>query len=173
MELKYHKMYDDVIDLSFATQQSACFDLRAYFGTHERLVTVYTPQNIQSKYLAHQIYGDDPYQLVLNPKDRAMIPTGIKLDIPEGYSVKVYSRSGLSLKSGLILVNGVGVIDSDYINQIYILLLNDSDTPVKILHGDRIAQAELVVKQIYTLGIGEEPIQKTDRVGGFGSTGVK
>jgi dUTP pyrophosphatase len=107
------------------------------------------------------------------PGDRLMVPTGLIFDIPEGYSVRVHARSGLSLKQGLVLANSEGVIDSDYIEELFILVHNISDNGISIAHGDRIAQGELVVREAYTIGeISCHPGQKTDRVGGMGSTGV-
>lgn len=170
--LKYHKMYMDVPDVSFATQQSACADVRAYFGTRERMFKVYDSKNNLMQYMAFQLFTGDTHHTILNPGDRAMIPTGIILDIPVGYSVRVHPRSGLSLKSGICLSNAQGIIDSDYVEQLYITILNVSDKEVRIDHGDRIAQLELVQHPAYTIeATTQRPQRKTDRVGGFGSTG--
>jgi dUTP pyrophosphatase len=172
IELKYHKMYNDVSDLTFATQQSACADVRAYFGTHQRMFKVYDKKNAEMQYMAFQLFTGDTFHTVLNPGDRAMIPTGIILDIPEGYSVRIHPRSGLSLKNGLTLCNSQGVVDSDYVEQIYVTLINLSEKEIRIDHGDRIAQLELVRHPVYTISrIVEPPHRKTDRAGGFGSTG--
>ena len=170
--LKYHKLYIDVPDLTFATKQSACADVRAYFGTDERMFTVYNSKNAEMRYMAFQTYTGDKFHTVLNPGDRAMIPTGIVLDIPVGYSVRVHPRSGFSLKSGVSLCNSQGIIDSDYVQQFYITVINHSETQVRIDHGDRIAQLELVEHPAYNLQMTDErPQIKTDRTGGFGSTG--
>jgi dUTP pyrophosphatase len=112
--------------------------------------------------------------ITLMPGDRVMVPTGLILDIPDGYSVRVHARSGLSLKQGLILVNSEGVIDSDYVEELFVLLTNVSENAQVIKNGDRIAQAELVKKEEYALWeIFEAPAKKTDRDGGMGSTGTK
>jgi dUTP pyrophosphatase len=111
--------------------------------------------------------------LLLRPGHRYLIPTNLILDIPEGFSVRIHPRSGLALKQGLTLINCEGVIDSDYVEPIYITLLNLSDSPVEISDGDRVAQAELVRSETYEIEeVNTPPARKTSRVGGFGSTGV-
>ncbi len=106
-------------------------------------------------------------------KHTIAISTGLILDIPVGYSVRIHPRSGLAYKKGITLLNAEGIIDSDYTDELKILLYNTSNMDFIIQHGDRIAQGELVKNLDYVI---EEcynaPVQKTDRVGGFGSTGV-
>jgi dUTP pyrophosphatase len=80
------------------------------------------------------------YYLELPPSERVLIPTGLSLRIPEGYEIQVRPRSGLALKNGLTVLNAPGTIDSDYQGEIKILLINLGHEPVKIHHGDRIAQ---------------------------------
>lgn len=172
VELKYYRMYSDVPNLEFATSGSACADVRAYFGTHERMFAVYNEKNAHMQYMAFQSYTGDKFHTILNAGDRALIPTGIILDIPQGYSVRVHPRSGLSIKSGIGLANSQGIIDSDYVEQFYISVINNSNTQVRIDHGDRIAQLELVKLPAYSIVPTDvRPAQKTERVGGFGSTG--
>jgi dUTP pyrophosphatase len=95
------------------------------------------------------------------------------MDIPQGYSVRLHARSGTSLKQGLVLANAEGVIDSDYVEEVFVMLHNISGNAVTINHGDRVAQAELVKNVEYSV---EEtparPLPKTNRQGGFGSTGI-
>jgi dUTP pyrophosphatase len=170
--LKYHKMYLDVNDLKFATHGSACVDVCAYFGTHERMFKVYNNKNVEMQYMAFQLFTGDKFHTILNPGDRALIPTGMVLDIPEGYSVRVHPRSGLSFKTGISLSNCEGVIDWDYVQQLYISVINISESEVRIDHGDRIAQLELVRLPEYSIELTtERPTVKTNRTGGFGSTG--
>ena len=111
-------------------------------------------------------------QLSIAPADRVLVPTGLVFDIPEGYSVRLHPRSSISLKRGLTLTNGEGIIDSDYYHETFIMFTNTSADEVRITHGERIAQGELIKTLDYSL---EEsiiiPEQKTNRVGGFGSTG--
>ena len=113
-------------------------------------------------------------EIVLRPNDRALIPTGLIFDIPQGYCVKMYPRSGLSVKRGVTLVNSVGVIDSDYVNESYIPIINLSDKIQIIQHGDRLAQIELCkIEPVEYTELSEPPERKSDRDGGFGSTGTK
>ncbi len=86
----------------------------------------------------------------------------------------MHPRSGLSIKKGFIVANCEGVIDEDYFHEIKSLMVNTSDVPIVVEHGDRIVQAEIVkTVQHYIVETDVEPCQKTDRVGGLGSTGVK
>jgi dUTP pyrophosphatase len=109
----------------------------------------------------------------IQPGDRIMVPTGLILDIPEGHSVRVHARSGLSLKQGLVLANAEGVIDSDYVEELMVLIWNISDNAIQINTGDRIAQAELIKDAEYEIAVTAiRPVTKTARVGGMGSTGI-
>ena len=171
IELKYHKLWNDVPDLKFATQRSACMDVCAHFGSMSRMYTVYDKNNNKCEYYAFQLKEGDPIRSSLNPGDRAMIPTGIVLDIPEGYSVRVHPRSGLSLKRGLTLFCCEGIVDEDYVEQLFIPVVNTSSKVIDITDGERIAQLELVPTLKFTAVVtGDRPQKKTDRIGGFGST---
>ena len=103
-----------------------------------------------------------------------MVPTGLILDIPFGYSVRLHSRSGIAVKQGLVLANHEGVIDADYVDPTFVVLRNDSTEVAYVFHGDRVAQGEMIPDIAYRVTeTKEKPQQKTDRVGGFGSTGTK
>jgi dUTP pyrophosphatase len=116
----------------------------------------------------------DEIAIRIRPGDRVLVPTGLILDIPEGHSVRLHTRSSISLKKGLIMPNGEGIIDSDYYHQTFVMLYNASADEVLIENGERIAQGELVKTLSYSIEETKDvPEQKTDRVGGFGSTGVK
>ena len=173
MKLKYYKLHDEVKDPQFATDGSACFDIHAYL---DKPVTVYRMNNHKEERNPETIYWSDidELQLAIAPADRVLVPTGLVFDIPEGYSVRLHPRSSISLKKGLTLTNGEGIIDSDYYHETFIMFTNTSADEVRITHGERIAQGELVKEEIYSL---EEsiiiPEQKTNRVGGFGSTGTE
>tara|TARA_B100000085_G_C18450339_1_gene474595 strand:- start:677 stop:970 length:294 start_codon:yes stop_codon:yes gene_type:complete len=95
------------------------------------------------------------------------------LDIPSGYYVKVHPRSGNALKKGLITANNVGIIDEDYVEECNCIMINISHDTILVEHGDRIAQAEMRRTEHYAIGrINKRPEQKTERDGGFGSTGT-
>ena len=114
---------------------------------------------------------DEP--LTVQPMQRVLVPTGLAIELPGAHAVAlVYARSGLSIKHGLCMANGVGVIDSDYRGEIRVGLTNLSDTPYTVQPGDRIAQ--LVIQEVPTVNLVEvDELDETDRGnGGFGSSGV-
>ena len=101
-----------------------------------------------------------------------LVPTGLIFDIPVGYSVRLYPRSSLALKQGLTLANNVGIIDCDYVQPVYMMVHNISGYQQFVTDGERICQAELVQEKPYVMmEVHERPERKTDRDGGFGSTG--
>lgn len=110
--------------------------------------------------------------IIMKPLDRVLIPTGLFLEFNEGYEAQVRARSGLALKKGLGLPNGIGTIDSDYRGELKVLLINWSKDDVKISDGERIAQ--LVFMKIETPKIIEvDELNDTERSdGGFGHTGL-
>ena len=107
----------------------------------------------------------------LNPMHRAVVPTGLRVQIPVGYEMQVRPRSGLALKFGITLPNTPGTIDSDYRGPLGVALVNLGAEPYVVRHGDRIAQA--VVAPVMQAGFQVvEKLEETERgVGGFGSTG--
>jgi len=110
--------------------------------------------------------------IVLSPLERRLIPTGIFLEIPQGYEGQVRPRSGLALKNGITCLNSPGTIDSDYRGELNVLLINLSNIPFTINNNDRIAQ--LVVAKVEKAElIPVQQLKETERnVGGFGHTGV-
>lgn len=109
----------------------------------------------------------------LNPMQRAMVPTGLFMEIPEGYEGQVRPRSGLAAKQGITVLNSPGTIDADYRGEVKVILINLSDTLFTINHGDRIAQ--IVFAQCEQAKWDEtDTISETVRgTGGFGHSGVK
>lgn len=172
MNLKIYKMYPDVSDINYATTNSACFDISAHFHYQHSFKT-YSKDNKEITVLGSQDENGKAY-IEIPAEWRLLVPTGLILDIPEHHCVKVYPRSGLSSKKGLNLINCVGIIDSDYVEQLFIPIYNNSQERVRIYSGDRIAQAELcpVIKANFNY-IATRPEKKTNRDGGFGSTGVE
>lgn len=112
-------------------------------------------------------------QLVIQPGERCLIPTGLAFAIPEGFEVQVRPRSGLAIKHGIGLVNSPGTIDADYRGEIGIILINHGQEDFAINSGDRIAQ--LVVAPVVQAQLDEvQVLSETERgVGGFGHTGSK
>lgn len=165
ISLKFFKTHSDIQLPKHQTAQSACFDL-AFQSAGKGSYKGYTSFN---KPFSREMRG----KISISPGDRVMVPTGFILDIPEGYSVRLHARSGTSLKQGLVLANSEGIIDSDYVDELYILLHNISENTVEIVNGDRIAQAELIKTLEYSIEQSAiRPGMKTNRIGGMGSTGV-
>ena len=111
--------------------------------------------------------------LVIEPGTRALVPTGLVLEIPRGFEGQVRARSGLALKTGLALANGVGTIDADYRGEVGVLVVNLGAEPVTLTRGDRIAQLVIapVARAIFE---GAADLVDTARgAGGFGSTGER
>ena len=111
--------------------------------------------------------------LVLAPFERALVPTGIAIELPVGYAALVVPRSGLALKHGITLVNAPGLIDSNYRGEIGAIVANmDAREPFEIKRGDRIAQLMVVAVEQPAFEVVDE-LSETDRgAGGFGSSGV-
>lgn len=128
---------------SYATAQSAGMDLRASI--------------------------DAP--ITLQPWERKLVPTGLRIALPDGYEAQVRPRSGLALKKGIAVLNSPGTIDADYRGEIGVILINLSNEPFEILDGDRIAQ--MVISR-YEQAEWEQVtiLDETERgEGGFGHTG--
>ena len=109
--------------------------------------------------------------ITLAPGARALVPTGLSLEIPEGYEAQIRPRSGLALKHGITLPNSPGTIDSDYRGPVGVIVMNAGADPFHIAHGERIAQMVIapVVRAAFDL---VDRLDDTDRgQGGFGSTG--
>jgi len=111
--------------------------------------------------------------VILNPLQRALIPTGLYLELPVGYEAQIRPRSGLAYKHGISIVNSPGTIDADYRGEIKVLLVNLSDQRFTIEDGERIAQ--MVISKHETIEWQEATtLSATERgTGGYGSTGVK
>jgi dUTP pyrophosphatase len=110
--------------------------------------------------------------LILQPLERKLIPTGLILEIPQGYECQVRPRSGLALKKGLTVLNSPGTIDADYRGEVGVILINLSNEPVTIEPSERIAQ--LIFSPVIQVFLNEtKELTQTDRgLGGFGSTGM-
>lgn len=109
--------------------------------------------------------------ITLAPLERTLVPTGIFIEIPEGYEVQVRPRSGLAIKQGLTCLNTPGTIDADYRGEIKVILINLSAEPQVIQSGDRIAQ--MVLQKVERIEwVPAQELEATDRAaGGFGHTG--
>ena len=110
-------------------------------------------------------------ELVIKPMQRALVPTGLFMEIPVGYEGQVRPRSGLAIKSGITVLNSPGTIDADYRGEVKVILINLSDVDFVIKSGDRIAQ--LVIAKHEQMEVVEvQTLSETERgAGGFGHTG--
>lgn len=144
MKLKIKKLRDNAVIPRRATEGSAGMDLYACISE----------------------------SITLAPSRLAVIPTGIAIELPDnGCAAFLYARSGLGVKHGICLANGVGVVDSDYRGEICVGLCNVSDKPYTIEPNERVAQ--MVIAPVFTPDIEEaDELGDTERgAGGFGSTG--
>jgi len=114
---------------------------------------------------------DEP--VVLEPLCRAMVPTGLYLEIPVGYEAQVRPRSGLAAKKGISVLNAPGTIDADYRGEVKVILVNLSNDPFTIEPGERIAQMVFAAHEVAEWECVEELSDSERGAGGFGSTGVK
>ncbi len=120
------------------------------------------------------LYACIDENITLAPQQLVIVPTGIAIELPDsGCAAFLYARSGLGVKHGICLGNGVGVIDSDYRGEVCVGLCNVSDKPYVIAPGERIAQ--MVIAPVFTPDVVEvSELSDTQRgAGGFGSTGKK
>lgn len=117
------------------------------------------------------VRADLSESVTLTPLGRAMIPTGLYVELPAGFEMQVRPRSGLAAKHGLTVLNSPGTIDADYRGEVKVILANLSDTPFTIEPGERIAQL-VVARHERVEWVESESLSDTERgAGGFGSTG--
>lgn len=165
-ELKFYKIHPEALAPVYSTEDAACFDIHAclYEG---QLVKLFRPDNT-----VEDVEITDERRLIIPGGHRALVPTGLIFVIEPGWSVRVHARSGNAIKLGLVLANGEGIIDWAYWHEALQPIINTSSVDVVIKHADRMCQAEYL-KDIKTplVETFEKPVQRTSRVGGFGSTG--
>ena len=113
---------------------------------------------------------EEPVEIL--PGKRYLVPTGLAIELPQGYEAQIRARSGLAVKFGIGLVNGIGTIDSDYRGEIKVPLINWGEEPFRIENGDRIAQMVIAAYERAEWEI-TDSLEETERgAGGFGHTGV-
>lgn len=128
-------------------------------------------ENINKNFLVDAVYFPEERKVSINPKGRALIPTGLFVEIPKGYEIQVRSRSGLALKQGIMVLNSPGTIDSDYRGEIGVILYNAGNKPVTIKDNDRICQFVLCKVEQISWNTVKELNTNNDRGGGFGHSG--
>jgi dUTP pyrophosphatase len=117
------------------------------------------------------LLADIDQPMTLAPLARAAVPTGLAIQLPDGYEAQVRSRSGLALKNGVMCLNSPGTIDCDYRGEVKVILANLSDASFTLKRGDRIAQLLVAPVTRATLELVESLTQTQRGAGGFGSTG--
>jgi dUTP pyrophosphatase len=129
------------------------------------------PQYQTSQSAGMDLHANLSETITLHPGERKLIPTGLFMELPEGYEAQVRPRSGLALKHGITVLNSPGTIDADYRGEIQVLLINHSQVDFIINHGERIAQM-VIAKHEQVKWIENEVLNNTERgAGGYGSSG--
>lgn len=174
--IEFFKIHDGVHEVKFQTKYSACFDISAFISDKEQILS-YTSENVN---VEKELFFDDSshkHFIKINPFERVIIPTGLIFSFDCMYSLRIHSRSGLAVKKGIILANQEGIIDCDYNQQLFLCMINLTNNQQRIYNGDRIVQGEMVpnMHEMDSMSFIEtkvKPTQISDRIGGFGSTGV-
>lgn len=169
LTLQCYKIHPDARLPEYGTEGAACFDLHSFLP-EQTAVTVYSQKN--EKVIRQ--WDERVNGVKLYPSERMLVPTGLIFGLMPHESLRIHPRSGLALKSGITVANCEGVVDSDYVEQTFVMLMNISDEPFVLQNSMRIAQGEVYFTppQFDFIMIDEKPEPKTDRLGGFGSTGV-
>tara|TARA_B110000977_G_scaffold15056_1_gene18574 strand:+ start:5265 stop:5774 length:510 start_codon:yes stop_codon:yes gene_type:complete len=168
--MKIFRMNENAELPTYATEGSAAFDIKSCFKRGDK-IRAYNNWNKEVHIVVKGV-GTNPNSFQLPPDTRALIPTGLVFDVPEKHVLKMFIRSSVSLKRGLVLANGTGIIDSDYVDEAFIMINNETDSLAVINGDERLAQCILEKNtQIKLSETKTQPAQKTDRNGGFGSTG--
>ena len=111
--------------------------------------------------------------IILEPMQRALVPTGLFIELPVGFEAQIRPRSGLAFKHGITVLNSPGTIDADYRGEVKVLLVNLSAQPFTVNHGERVAQL-VVASHAHVQWVAVDALNDTLRgAGGFGSTGHK
>lgn len=165
----FEALAPDVVLPTRATAESAGYDVRAYLS-RDRIRIYRSDTGRTSEEAAERGEGDPA--ITLRPGDRALVPTGFRARLPSGFEAQIRMRSSLAWKRGLIVPNAPGTVDADYPDEWFVLVLNASTRPVRIEHGERIAQIVLNRYEVAEWRTGAVD-RSTDRTGGLGSTGAR
>lgn len=172
--LNVFKISEHAIVPKYQTQFSAGFDIHACLKGLSHIKSY----NLNNREINTEIKkmpsNNNNEFFVALPGIRYLVPTGLIFDITKPYQfLDVRARSGMAIKQGIVLANSTGVIDYDYVDELFVALFNISDTSVIINHGDRVAQGVMVdISSQSITEVSERPLPKSDRKGGIGSTGV-
>jgi dUTP pyrophosphatase len=177
MILKYYKLHDDVITPKQATKGSVCFDIFFYIKDGVIINSHFPKYDI----IKRNHYSDiEQFQIkdgvcTLPSWKTHLIPTGLVFDIPVGYHLKLYERSSTCLKTNYQLANKIGIIDSDYKEELFIPI-KSKDKSCIIICNDNVARFQIELcksTNVVLQSIKRKPKRITNRKGGFGSTNTK
>jgi dUTP pyrophosphatase len=170
--------YDAIIETFGLDLEELETDMNSYTPKIDLPFSKSNPDAVNPNYAYETDSGFDLYsteEIWVHSLDRKLIPTGIHIDIPDGYEIQVRSKSGLALKQGLMVLNSPGTVDQGYTGEIQVIIFNTSKERVKIEKGQKIAQAVLcpVVSGKWINLVEKKEINSKDRnERGFGSTGL-
>lgn len=165
----FEALAPDVALPSRATAESAGYDVRAYLLRDG--IRIHRSETGRIGEESAEREDAEPF-ITLDPGDRALVPTGFRARLPAGFEAQIRMRSSLAWKRGLIVPNAPGTVDADYPDEWFVLVLNASSHPVRIAHGERIAQVVLHRYEVAEWRAGTVD-RSTDRTGGLGSTGSR
>jgi len=174
MKIRVHPMRNSVPVPRYGTEGSACFDLRADIDFTRQLEACdfhhegpnYYPATIER-------FTGGLAGITMYPNRYYKVSTGLAFELPEGYAMRIFIRSSAAYGRGLRLINSVAIIDSDYRDEVYLLLACDKPYQ-KLIAGERIAQGEIYQVERPRLEFTPiPPIHMSSRVGGIGSTGCE
>lgn len=170
MPIKVKKLHKDAIIPKYQSKEAACFDVHAIINENN---PCFTKKLIWDDY--DGVIKPEGPGLVVQPMSQCIVPTGLAFGLPPFYELQIRPRSGLAAKKCITITNSPGTLDSDYLDELKIIIFNLGKKPFIINQGDRIAQCK--VCPIYQAEFEEvldfdEEIKKRDRGGGFGSTGI-
>jgi len=131
------------------------------------------PQYATTHSAGMDLKANIPESITIEPLKRVLVPTGLHIELPEGYEAQIRPRSGLAVKHGIGLVNSPGTIDTDYRGEIKIILVNLSDQPFVLIPGERIAQMVVAKFERVDWVIADKLGESERGEGGFGSTGKR
>lgn len=164
-QILFDPLHPDVQPPARATTGSAGYDLAAYLKGGAARVASAAGVELRA---AAEVAGE--WLVELAPGERALIPLGFRARLPHGYEAQVRPRSGASFRKGLEIPNAPGTIDADFPDEWMVIVRNGTAAPMRIVHGERIAQAVLARYEVLPWS-GGAVRASTDRAGGFGSTG--
>jgi dUTP pyrophosphatase len=168
--MKYYKLNKNAVSPVYATEKSAGIDISPFFQAGDK-IRCYNPHNREME-LPVRVDGAGKVYAQILPDFRALLPTGLVFNISSDKYLAINVRSSMALKYGISLANQTAIIDEDYVEETFIMVQNTGDTPVQIYSGQRIAQITIHDRNHEILEETDAPVeQKTDRVGGLGSTG--